>query len=280
VNGDGRNDVVLAPSESADGRFVWYEAADPVAGPWTEHEIDPSVSYFHTFKAADVDGDGDLDLVTAEMHQSSDPDEVSVYRNEGGGLAWAQQLVATTGSHNLRIADIDADGDVDIVGVNWLEGAAADGAAVTLWRNLLAGGSGGPALELAVADATLGPGETLRVSAAASNAGPAVVVDVLFGVLLPPTALACPAGLAVAFLVDGFAGVDVGCVTGLPSPLPALARAVGLPTGLSRTEVPDLFTAALPADIPPGDYTVFLALVDPGSGSLVAVATAVFTVPS
>ncbi|MGH7264798.1 MAG: FG-GAP repeat domain-containing protein [Candidatus Rokuibacteriota bacterium] len=277
VNGDGRNDVVLAPSESSDGRFVWYEAADPVAGPWTEHEIDPSVSYFHTFKAADVDGDGDLDVVTAEMHQSSDPDEVSVYRNEGGGLAWTQQVVATTGSHNLRIADIDADGDVDIVGVNWLE-TAADGAAVTLWRNLLT--SVGPVLELTLADATLGPGETLRVSAAVENPGPAVVVDVLFGVLLPPAALACPAGLAVAFLVNGFAAVETGCVTGVPSPLPALARAVGLPAGLPRTDAPDLFTTALPAAIPPGDYTVFLALVDPVSGSLLAVATATFTVPT
>jgi predicted RNA-binding Zn-ribbon protein involved in translation (DUF1610 family) len=134
INGDGRNDVVLAPSESSDGRFSWYEAADPKAGPWVEHLIDGSVSYFHTFKAADVDRDGDLDLVTAEMHQSSDPDEVSVYRNEGGGLTWTQQVVGTTGAHNLRIADIDADGDIDIVGVNWHE-SAADGAAVTLWRN-------------------------------------------------------------------------------------------------------------------------------------------------
>jgi hypothetical protein len=135
VNGDGRQDVVLAPSESEDGKFAWYEAAKPKTGPWIEHVIDPSVSYFHTFKAADMDGDGDLDLVTAEMHQSADPDEVSVYRNQGGGLAWTQQVIGTAGSHNLRIADIDADGDVDVVGVNWHE-SAADGAAVNLWRNL------------------------------------------------------------------------------------------------------------------------------------------------
>ena len=136
INGDGRQDVVLAPSESADGKFAWYEAANPKTGPWVEHVIDPSVSYFHTFKAADMDGDGDLDLVTAEMHQSDDPDEVSVYRNQGGALYWTQQVIGTAGSHNLRIADIDADGDVDVVGVNWHE-SAADGAAVNLWRNLL-----------------------------------------------------------------------------------------------------------------------------------------------
>jgi hypothetical protein len=190
VNGDGRPDVVLAPSESADGPFSWYEAADPKSGPWTEHPVDPSVSYFHTFKAADVDGDGDLDLVTAEMHQSADPDEVSIYRNEGGGLAWAQQVIGTMGSHNLRIADIDADGDVDVVGVNWHE-SAADGAAVTLWRNGLAGGpplfTGGVFVAIAHLDGPAGParivtgpgpGRTAQVRAFDADGAVRLEVDV------------------------------------------------------------------------------------------------------
>jgi hypothetical protein len=71
LNGDGRNDVVLAPSESADGIFAWYEAADPKLGPWIEHVIDPSVSYFHTFKAADVDGDGTDDYIVAGVDQGA-----------------------------------------------------------------------------------------------------------------------------------------------------------------------------------------------------------------
>ena len=36
--------------------------------------------------------------------------------------------------HPPRITDIDGDGDIDGVGVNWHE-SAADGAGVTLWRN-------------------------------------------------------------------------------------------------------------------------------------------------
>ena len=59
--------------------------------------MDATVSYIHTFKSVDIDGDGDLDLVTAEMHQSDDPDEVSVYYNLGGGLTWSQQVLATSG---------------------------------------------------------------------------------------------------------------------------------------------------------------------------------------
>jgi hypothetical protein len=137
IDKDGRNDVVLAPAESS-GRLSWYESAAPRTGPWTEHVIDGTVSYFHTFKAADVDRDGDLDLVTAEMHQSTDPDEVSVYRNGGDGLSWVQQVVAGTGSHNIRVGDIDGDDDLDLMGTNWSD-SAPDGADVNLWRNGLRG---------------------------------------------------------------------------------------------------------------------------------------------
>jgi hypothetical protein len=133
LNGDGRKDVILAPSESS-GRLSWYESATPRTGPWTEHVVDSTVSYIHTFKAADVDNDGDLDLVTAEMHQSGDPDEVSVYRNGGNGLSWTQQVVATSGSHNVRVGDIDKDGDLDIMGTNWNE-SAPNSAVVEIWRN-------------------------------------------------------------------------------------------------------------------------------------------------
>lgn len=134
INDDGRNDIALAPSETANDRFSWYEATDPKTGPWIEHVIDPSVSYFHTFKSGDVDLDGDLDLITAEMHQSADPDEVSVYFNEGDGLNWSQQVLDNIGSHNIRVTDIGSDGDLDIVGANWND-VAPDSALVNLWQN-------------------------------------------------------------------------------------------------------------------------------------------------
>ena len=133
LNADGRLDVVLAPSESS-GRLSWYETVDPINGPWIEHGIDASVSYLHTFKAGDMDRDGDLDLVTAEMHQSSNPDEVSVYLNEGDALSWNQIVVDTTGSHNLRIGDIGNDLDLDIFGANWND-SAPNSAVVEFWEN-------------------------------------------------------------------------------------------------------------------------------------------------
>jgi hypothetical protein len=137
VDGNGTQDVVLSPSESSSGRFSWYEAIDPKAGPWIEHSIDPTVSYLHTFKAADVDHDGDLDMVTAEMHQSSDPDEVSIYFNNDSGTSWTQQILAETGSHNVRVGDIGGDGDFDVFGANWND-AAPNSAVIEMWENLAA----------------------------------------------------------------------------------------------------------------------------------------------
>jgi hypothetical protein len=130
LSGDGRPDVVHAFGESA-GAMVWYEApADPrIGADWTPHPIADPVDYVHTFKAADIDGDGQQDLVFAEMAQSAGK-RVGFFRNLGGGLGWTLQVLGANGSHNIRVADIGNDGDLDVVGANW------QGAPVELWENL------------------------------------------------------------------------------------------------------------------------------------------------
>ncbi len=137
INQDGRMDVLLAPSETANGRLSWYESFNPRSGPWTQHIIAGDVSYLHTLKTGDMDNDGDLDLVTAEMHQSGNPDEVSVLLNQGDALTWTKFVVATTGLHNLRISDIGNDGDLDIFGANWND-SAPNGAPIEMWTNITA----------------------------------------------------------------------------------------------------------------------------------------------
>jgi hypothetical protein len=134
INQDGRPDITISAGEGPDGPLAWYEAADP-RGTWTRHIIDPLVDGMHTFKAGDMDGDGDLDIITAEMHQGSTR-RVGVYFNLGEGLNWSQEVLATTGSHNIRVADMDKDGDLDIVGANW-SNTSPDTGDITLWRNEL-----------------------------------------------------------------------------------------------------------------------------------------------
>ena len=43
---------------------------------------------------------------------------VGVYWNLGQSLKWKQQVVSTEGSHNLRVADLNNDGYLDIIGAN------------------------------------------------------------------------------------------------------------------------------------------------------------------
>lgn len=136
LNNDNRIDIIIAPAESK-GALIWYEApADPtIKDRWMAHTIDSTVSHIHTFKVADMDLDGDTDVVIAEMHQT-ETRRVAIYLNEGDALHWKRQIVATTGSHNIRLADIDNDGDMDIVGANWSNDSPTGGA-IELWRNNL-----------------------------------------------------------------------------------------------------------------------------------------------
>jgi hypothetical protein len=131
MNKDGRLDVLLSHSEKPGYPVSWYEASDPKNGPWTEHVID-YVDYCHTLKAADMDNDGDLDVVTAEMPKSSDPDEVIVFINAGDSLTWTKQVVAITGNYSAMIGDIGSDGDMDIVGCQ-----SFDSPPIELWENKL-----------------------------------------------------------------------------------------------------------------------------------------------
>lgn len=136
IDGDGRMDLVLSPAEPAGKRhrIAWFAGPAGPDQPWREHVVDADAeAVHHSLAARDMDGDGDLDIVTAEMRQGADPDEVKVYRNAGAGAAWRREVLAARGSHGLRAADVDGDGDVDLLGANWDEAGA--GTRVSLWRN-------------------------------------------------------------------------------------------------------------------------------------------------
>ncbi len=118
-NGDGHTDVFVSCTEHPGCNLVWYEGPeDPINDPWTEHILG-QVDYAHTIHVKDMDLDGDLDVVTAELKQSDDPDEVMIFVNSGDNLTWTREVVSTLGLHNGVVADIDNDGDYDILGANF-----------------------------------------------------------------------------------------------------------------------------------------------------------------
>ncbi len=123
INGDALPDVVLSPSELKGSfyKMSWFEApSDPKKENWSEHIIADSIEcVIHGLVTADMNGDGAIDVVSSEMHQGVDPDEVAVYINQGSGLSWKKQIISTKGSHYIRAGDIGNDGDMDIIGANW-----------------------------------------------------------------------------------------------------------------------------------------------------------------
>ena len=134
VNTDGKPDIVLAPAEVLGTwyRISWFEAPLSEGTDWYEHIVDPRVeAVYHFVAARDMDNDGNVDIVTAKMYQGGDPDEIAVYWNKTAGQTWAKEVIATTGSHSMRIVDVDNDGDLDLFGANW----SGDHQAVELWKN-------------------------------------------------------------------------------------------------------------------------------------------------
>ena len=141
INQDDRVDVVVTPAERAGqtSKIIYYQApADAKTSQWIEQTIaDPVEAVHHSLKIADIDNDGDPDVLTAEMHQGANPDEVKIYINGGGGSTWSKQVISSAGSHSIQVGDIGNDGDLDIFGANWNSKRAPDGAVIKLWENML-----------------------------------------------------------------------------------------------------------------------------------------------
>ena len=133
VNGDGRIDLFHCSEE---GKGIWYFLGpeDPTRQPWTKFTLDADRTHNHTCQLADFDRDGDLDFLTAQMHQS-DEDRVTIFENtDGTGRNWTEHIIGRTGSHNAMIADIDGDGWLDVVGKNWSQTNP-----IQIWYNTLSG---------------------------------------------------------------------------------------------------------------------------------------------
>ncbi|OUR99159.1 hypothetical protein A9Q81_11305 [Gammaproteobacteria bacterium 42_54_T18] len=139
INNDRRNDIILTPSEQEGQhyRISWFLAPENPTKLWTENVIDSHVeAMHHAIQARDYDKDGNVDILTSEMNQSTNPDEIKIYLNKPDATpAWQKLVISTLGSHNLQSGDIDGDLDMDFFGTNWEFKNHLGEYPVHLWKN-------------------------------------------------------------------------------------------------------------------------------------------------
>jgi hypothetical protein len=126
VNKDGRNDVVTTMAHSYG--VLWFEHGS--GGEWPRHIIDATWANAHSSAMADLNGDGQLDLIAAKRYfgrNGVDPSErepMGIYWYEfrpdpRGAVEWVRHIVdyggRAGGGLQMVVQDIDGDGDLDVV---------------------------------------------------------------------------------------------------------------------------------------------------------------------
>lgn len=125
----GRPEVVLSVGDG-NGPLMWYEWDK---GTWIGHELLHEIRDGHSLSIVDLDRDGHLDVFCGEMRIDGRNPDARMYVFFGDGKGNFRQAVAASGhdSHEAKLADLDGDGDLDILGKPYNFGVPL----VEIWLN-------------------------------------------------------------------------------------------------------------------------------------------------
>ena len=128
VNKDDKNDLIVGQAHNYG--LDWYEQKTDQAGKrhWIKHPIDPFNSQYHTMEWADIDNDGQNELITGKRyraHNGNDPgsnDLIGLYYFKWNGESFVKNVISYgppgigkgTGLF-FSIADLHDSGRKDII---------------------------------------------------------------------------------------------------------------------------------------------------------------------
>ncbi len=112
LDGDGDMDV-LSTSFDNGSKVAWYENTDGQGTFGAQQIITTNVGGALSVYVTDIDGDGDMDVLSA----SANDNKIAWYKNNGQGTFGAQQIIIANISrpYSVYATDIDGDGDMDVL---------------------------------------------------------------------------------------------------------------------------------------------------------------------
>jgi hypothetical protein len=122
MDGDGDMDVLSA--SWTDNKIAWYENTDGAGTFGAQNVISTVAMNASSVYATDMDGDGDMDVLSA----SNDDHKIAWYENtDGDGTFGAQQVISTAAlrTRSVYATDLDGDGDMDVLSASYADNKIA-----------------------------------------------------------------------------------------------------------------------------------------------------------
>ena len=141
LDGDGDHDVLTG---SRDGdTIVWHENTDGRGTFDRRQVISSTADWVTSVFAEDMDGDGDADVLSASLGD----DTIAWHENLDGQGSYGPRRVITDvadGARDVHAADLDQDGDLDVISAGFGNLGERIGDSITWYENVNGQGTFGP----------------------------------------------------------------------------------------------------------------------------------------